>query len=81
MSDETTNRPAELTDEEIEKATGGNDFTVISCIQCPVCGCVYPVRHPANENPGTSPCPGCRINQNSFENPNDNGRIIILEGK
>lgn len=60
MSEKTANTPAELTDEEIENATGGNDFTVINCVQCPACGYFYSFTSRGDETPLTPPCPNCK---------------------
>lgn len=60
MNEEPVNRPAELSDEDVEKATGGNGITVINCVQCPACGHFYSFTSCGDETPVTPPCPNCK---------------------
>lgn len=60
MREENTNKAAALTDEDIEKATGGGDITVVNCVQCPACGHFYSFTSRGDEIPVTPPCPNCK---------------------
>lgn len=69
MSEGTENRAAELTDEDVEKATGGGDITVVNCVQCPACGHFYSFTSRGDETPATPPCPSCKYRWDDPANP------------
>ena len=70
MSEDPTNRAAELTDEDMEKATGG--ITVLYCVQCPACGHCY--SYTSGEDGQTAPpCPNCNYRWDAPEKPGGNG--------
>ena len=67
MIEDTTNQAAELTDEDMEKATGGS-ITVLYCVPCPACGQFYSYTAAEDGQP-TPPCPHCNYRWDTPENP------------
>ena len=59
MREDPANPPAALTDEDVERATGGGGIAVIHCVQCPACGHFYSFTSRDEGMPAPPPCPGC----------------------
>ena len=63
MNEENRNTGVELTDEDIEKATGGAGEPLVKhYIQCSSCGYSYAYAVRGDEKPIPPPCPNCGRN-------------------